>query len=363
MPGHDSAYDVCRKVNAVKIRLWPKQNRFRAAVLLLAVVLVPYVFSRLASPWRCLSVHTASNITAPDITAPDAGSSRSPTPDARLRIACYNIAHGRGTAVSNWEGGSRAERTRRLDRIAELIRGIDADVLVLNEVDFDSSWSHSVNQARYLAEKAGYPYWAEQRNLDFRILAWKWRFGNAILSKYPISNARVVDLPGYSNWETVLAGKKRGLVCDIALDDRAIRVVGVHLSHRSESLRVSSAAALVDIAAQSSLPTIVAGDLNSTPPGFPQSASDSSGNNAMATLDDSGRLRRNPIVTPPTDRDLTYPSVEPRCVIDWILIPPQWRFVQYGVEASRSSDHRPVRADVAPAETPIVPGGQSLNSE
>jgi endonuclease/exonuclease/phosphatase family metal-dependent hydrolase len=326
-------------VNSVKTRLWPKQNWLRAAMLLLAVVLVPYVFSRLASPWRCLSIHAA----------PDVVSSKSPAPGAQLRIACYNIAHGRGVAVSNWDGGSREERTHRLDQIAELIRGIDADVLVLNEVDFDSSWSHSVNQAQYLAEKAGYPYWAEQRNLDFRILTWKWRFGNAVLSKYPISNARVVDLPGYSTWETVSAGKKRGLVCDITLGDQVLRVAGVHFSHRSESLRVRSAAALVDIATGSSLPTIVAGDLNSTPPGFPQSASDSSGNNAIAILDGSGRLQRKPIATPPTNQDLTYHSVEPRCVIDWILIPPKWRFVQYGVELSHLSDHRPVYADVAPA--------------
>ncbi len=328
----------------MKIFLWPKQNWLRAAILLLAFVLVPYVFSRLASPWRCLSIHTTPGVV----------SSKSAPPGTQLRIACYNIAHGRGVAVSNWDGGSREERIRRLDQIAELVRTIDADVLVLNEVDFDSSWSYSVNQAQYIAAKAGYPYWAEQRNLDFRILIWKWRFGNAVLSKYPISDARVVDLPGYSTWETVLAGKKRGLICDIEVGDQVLRVVGAHLSHRSESLRVNSAAALVDIATGSRRPTIVAGDLNSTPPGFPESASDSRGNNAIATLDSSGCLQRKPIVTPPTNHDLTYHSVEPSRVIDWILIPPQWRFVQYGVELSHLSDHRPVYADVEPAATPSL---------
>ncbi len=324
--------------NSMKIFFCPKQNWLRAALLLLAVVLVPYVFSRLASPWRCLSIHAT----------PDAASSKSAAAGGQLRIACYNIAHGRGLAESNWDGGNREERIQRLDQIAELVRGIDADVLVLNEVDFDSSWSYSINQARYLAAKAGYPYWAEQRNLDFRILFWKWRFGNAVLSKYPISDAEVVDLPGYSTWETVLAGKKRGIICDIALGDRELRVVGVHLSHRSESLRVNAAEALVDIATAGRRPTIVAGDLNSTPPGFPESANDSSGDNAIATFDDSHCLQRKQIALPPTDHDLTYHSAEPSRVIDWVLIPTGWRFLEYSVEPSQLSDHRPVYADVAP---------------
>ena len=57
-----------------------------------------------------------------------------------------------------------------MDQIAALLRTINADVVVLNEVDFDSTWTHSVDEARYLAEKAGYPFLAEQRNIDYRVL-------------------------------------------------------------------------------------------------------------------------------------------------------------------------------------------------
>lgn len=322
----------------MKIRLWPKKRWTRAAVLLAAVLLVPYGFSRLASPWRCVTVFALPEARAV------------PGPSARLRVACYNVAHGRGTARSNRDGGNRARRLARLDRIAELLRSIDADVVVLNEVDFDSTWSHSVNQARYLAEKSGYAYRAEQRNLDFRILAWTWRFGNAVLSKHPIAGARVVDLPGYSTWETALAGKKRAVICDVLVGDETVRVIGAHLSHRSEALRVRSAALLADVAAQGALPTIVAGDLNSTPPDFPRSAGDENGNNAIKTFDDSGRFRRSPSTGPLAERDLTFHSADPRSVIDWILIPRDWRFLQYRVNPSQLSDHRPVYADMVPGE-------------
>jgi endonuclease/exonuclease/phosphatase family metal-dependent hydrolase len=266
----------------------------------------------------------------------------------QLRILCYNIAHGRGVAVSNWDGGDLAERIARLDQIADLLRRVDADVVVLNEVDFDSSWSYSVNQARYLAEKSSCPHWVEQRNLDFRIVIWKWRFGNAILSKYPITNAQVADLPGCSTWETVLAGKKRGVICDIQAGNRVVRLIGTHLSHRRESLRVSSAAAILDIATGSALPTFVAGDLNSTPPGFPKSVNDPSGNNAIATFDNAERFRRSPTNESLADNDLTFHAAEPSCVIDWILIPHDWHFLRYRVEPSQLSDHRPVHADAAP---------------
>ena len=321
----------------MKFRLWPHRRWLRVVLVglaVLAVLLCPYVFSRVASPWRRVSLHAR------------AGGEVEELPVAQLRVACYNIAHGRGLARSNWEGGGREERMTRLDRIADLLRRIDADVVVLNEVDFDCTWSNSVNQARHLAEKCGYPYRAEERNLDFRFLAWKWRFGNAILSRYPIANAEVVDLPGYSAWETVLAGKKRSILCDVRAGDRTVRVIGAHLSDRSESVRVRSAAALVNCATTSPWPTIVAGDMNSTPPGFPESATDPRGDNAIEIFDNSERFQRSPMHPPVAVGDLTFHSAEPGSIIDWVLIPPDWRFLQYGVESSQLSDHRPVYADV-----------------
>jgi endonuclease/exonuclease/phosphatase family metal-dependent hydrolase len=93
---------------------------------------------------------------------------------------------------------------------------------------------------------------------------------------------------------------------------------------------------------------MLAGDLNSTPPGFPRSVSNPHGNNAMATLDDSGCFQRKPTLPTLTDSNLTYHSVGPRSVIDWILIPSHWRFLRYRVALSQLSDHRPVYADVAP---------------
>ena len=311
-----------------------------AGLLILLVVFGPYLFSRVASPWRRLKVVGPSGPVSE-------ASAASPALDrsAPLRLVAYNIAHGRGLATSNWDGGDKVERLARLDAIAALLSEVDADIVVLNEVDFDSSWSHSVNQAAYLAEKAGYPYRVEERNLDFRMLGWTWRFGNAVLSRHPIVDAAVVDLPGFSTWETAAAGKKRAVQADVALGGLTVRVVGAHLSHRDEELRVRSAQQLTDLAQASSHSLIVAGDLNSTPPGFPQSVSDPSGANAVAVLDAGRAFLRHPLSTP-DPAAMTFHSDRPRSVIDWILIPSHWHFAAYRSIDTKLSDHRPVVASI-----------------
>ncbi len=307
------------------------------AILLLAIVFVPYGLSRVASPSRCVSVHSLADLNSD----PHEHSTHS-----ILRIVSYNIAHGRGLATSNWEGGTAEQRTTRLDQIADLLRTLDADIVVLNEVDFESSWSFSINQARYLAKRAGYSYWAEQRNLDFRILTWKWRFGNAILSKHPIVQAKVVDLPGFSTAETLLAGKKRGVLCTLDVNGKEVRIFGVHLSHRSEAIRAGSAKVILEMASSETMPTFVAGDLNSSPTGFPNSQSATDAGNAMDLLDASSLFQRRPERPSGAPAEGTYPSDQPQSIIDWILVPKNCQLLDYRVEPSTLSDHRPVVASL-----------------
>ena len=308
---------------------------FRAGVLALALTLFPYVFSRIASVWRCTTTYVA------DEPIPADGDNRS------LRVACYNLAHGRGQSRTNWTNEPPQLRLKRLDDIAELIRSVNADIVILNEVDFDSSWSHSLDQAQYLATAADYPYRVEQRNLDFRLLFWTWRFGNAILSRHPIKATRVLEFPGYSIFETLLVGKKRGIECSIEFADTQVVVAGVHLSHRSEALRARSTEFL---GAQ-----IIGGDFNSTPSGFPDSVADTAEGNAMDRIDTQLGFSRRPRNPPANTSELTFHSAKPKSVIDWILVSDDWHFVEYDVIPSLLSDHRMVVAEVIPAVNSAVP--------
>lgn len=320
-----------------------QRRRIRLALILAtAIVVLPYFQSRF---------YAAANRLRSFGPIPAAA----PTPKSKLaeqyatdlRIAAYNIAHGRGLAESNFNGGSPEQRLERLEKIAELLRSLDADVVVLNEVDFDSSWSGGVNQAAFLAREAGYRYRVEERNLDVRFLTWTWRFGNAILSKHPIESAAVIDLPGYSTTETWLAGKKRGLSATINANGKLLQVLGVHLSHRSETLRARSADQLVDIAAASKTPTIIVGDLNSTPSGFPNFQTSADSRNAIDILS-AAPFSRHPLQPPVNNDALTFHSAAPKSIIDWILIPDDWQFSNYRVLLSELSDHRPVATEISP---------------
>ena len=321
---------------------WPRRLRYRVLLIVLACLLAfvvgPYLYSRAMSPSRALESAVLDSVKADDLPANEG--------PGVLRIACYNIAHGRGLAESNWGGGTRAQREQRLDEIAALLREVDADVVVLNECDFDASWSHSVNQATYLAERAAYPYVVSLRNLDFRVGFWTWRFGNAVLSRYPIAETREIDQPGYAKWETVTAGKKRTLFCEIGVGEQRVGIAAIHLSHRSEGLRADSAQNLVNFAKFYNHPLILAGDFNSAPSGFPGSQADLHGRNALDVIDGAGLFQRRP-KQPPTDpADYTFRSDNPTRVIDWVLVSHHFVIQNYQIVDSPLSDHRPIVAEV-----------------
>ena len=266
--------------------------------------------------------------------------------NGRLRVVTFNIAHGRGLARSNWQLGGKEAQLNRLNQIAALLRDERADIVVLNEVDFDAIWSSSVNQARYIAEKAGFPFLAEQRNFDMAIPFISLRWGNAILSKHPIKNPRGVNFAAYANWERILAGHKKGLLCEIQLSEGSItRLLGLHLDSRSESTRLLAAEQIEKIRAESKTPLIVAGDMNSGPVGFPGVGLTPDGQTSMSYLLARGAYRTAPLTEPGPD-DYTFPAANPTKVIDWILVTQEWEIISRTVLFRLFSDHNAVLMEI-----------------
>lgn len=311
-----------------------KRRWFAAVVVLL--VLGPYLTSRALSPTRRVRVISSAGET---------GDPPQPSAEATVRVAAYNIAHGRGPIDDNWAEAGEA-KPARVERIAAFLKGLRADVVVLNEVDFNSTWSGHHNQAAAIAEAAGYPYRVEQRNLDFRLLYGSWKFGNAILSRFPIERAELVDFPAWRTWEDWLAGHKRGVVATLRIDDkRVFRLLAVHLESRDEAARVASARRIIELAGASSTPLVAAGDFNSTPaPGLAWNRT-AGGENAMRILTASTAFHGLPRRAD-DPQALSYPSGAPERAIDWILIPQDWSYVEHRAISADLSDHRPVVATI-----------------
>lgn len=267
--------------------------------------------------------------------------------DGRLRIGIYNIAHGRGTAGANWRASyQKQECADRLAAIGELLRSEKLDIIVLNEVDFDSIWSHNVNQAQTIARAAGFPFVMEQRNIDTSVPFVSLRFGNAVLSRYPIEDASLIRFPGFKLWETLVAGKKEGGLCTIRLaGDLRVRVMAIHLEHRWEPTRLLAAERIEAAREASELPLILGGDFNSTLKGYPYMQPDKDGRTAVSWLLETSGYKTLP-AGPLDPADFTFSSVEPEAVIDWILVPPDWTIISRQVIDTQLSDHRPVIMEV-----------------
>ncbi len=314
-----------------------------ALLFLLSFLSSWLLISRLNSSGRQIVIRTLQ----PHTSHPSASQKRS-----SFTLAIYNIAHGRGPLDGNMGGGNKQARADRLAEIAQWINANDWDVVVLNEVDFDATWSHGVNQAEILAKAAGMPYWVEQRNLDFSLPFFALRFGNAVLSKFPIGHPRIVDFPAYSSIENALAGKKKGLLCTLDLGpDQSVDLFAVHLEHRDEGVRVRSAKVIDALRQGLERPLILAGDFNSSPPEFPNAVQNNKGETALSFLLQTGAYRTQP-ESPPGPDGLTFSSTKPQLLIDWILTPQGWAFENYKVHQITLSDHRPVSATLkGPDET------------
>ncbi|MBI3633497.1 MAG: endonuclease/exonuclease/phosphatase family protein [Candidatus Vogelbacteria bacterium] len=175
-----------------------------------------------------------------------------------LKIGTYNIAHGRGTAKSNWGGGSGRERLDRLAAIAKVIKPLD--VVVLNEVDFTAPWTLWLqNQAMTLKELGKFCHLATAMNN--RVI---WHCGLAILSRHPIIDSEVIRLPQYLKWWKSFGYRKDALAATIQLpDDQLIKIIAVHLDYHSDSkVRRPSAEILIDYAKKQTVPVVMAGDFN-----------------------------------------------------------------------------------------------------
>lgn len=97
----------------------------------------------------------------------------------KLRILSYNMHRAIGF-----------DRKFAPERIVEILKNHDADIVLLQEVDEGAPRSRELKLAQELAEALDYPYYAMGHNVTLR----KGKYGNATLSRLPIIQERNIDL-------------------------------------------------------------------------------------------------------------------------------------------------------------------------
>src|SRR5262249_36068508 len=208
-----------------------------------------------------------------------------------MRIATYNIC------------GSRARRhAGHIERVAEVIRSLRADVVGLQEVYEGAPGGRYGNQPRHLEELTGmrcifWPHLSLRGN----------QYGNAVLTCGKVGPAAMYRLPGS------LLQPRAVIEVAIHLDGLEIDFFCTHLVHFGAVMTRSRGRQLAEVARRVSArsrPRILVGDLNT----------------GWSSLDLAALARAG--LYPVCDQEVrTYPARRPRYCLDHIFTARTWQCV------------------------------------
>lgn len=290
-----------------------------------------------------------------------------------LKVVSYNIHFGVGLN-GNTTKIDKKSYEKRLDKIANILKDIDADIAFLQEVDFDSERSHFIDQANYLASKAGYSYITKapthrkKVHLFYNNIVGKIELGLCVLSKYPIEHSETMifdyskQIPFFAKWLYDAHGAQK---CVIKYQQKPITIINVHLEPWDQEARLEQINVIIKFwLNHQSFPTIIAGDFNSISP-------NSSKKNGYYLLDapwfidnDSFDIKNDKTI--PTlmnlgfkealpsklslnhKKNYTYPSSGPLEKLDYIFVGNKARIIDGYIykEAKTASDHLPIVARI-----------------
>lgn len=250
----------------------------------------------------------------------------------QLRLLSYNIQAGTTTGkyreylTRSWRQVlPNNQRIANLDAIAELVAGYD--IVALQEVDCGSLRSGFLNQAKYLATHARFPFWNHQANRKVGMLA---HAGNGLLSRIAPSLVEEHRLPG------AIPGRG-AMIIRFGQGEQALWLVILHLAlgRRARAQQFEYVAGLV----REYPHVVVMGDLNTGP-----------GSRELRSFCDQAGL----II--PDRHILTFPSWQPQRAIDHILVSPNMDIAELEVLPANYSDHRPLSMTVNLDVDVVLPG-------
>lgn len=197
--------------------------------------------------------------------------------DSVFSIITYNIGYLSG--MTNNQAVERGKElfTKNLIRLKRQLETIDADILALQEIDFNASRSYNVNQLKEVMSTR-YPYAAKAINWDEHYLPFPYGMpskhfgklisGQSIISKFKITNherlvlKRVDDLPFYQKKFYL---DRLAQAIKIIINDREVVVINIHLEAFNKATRNQQADQVIELfnKYKNDYPTILLGDFNS----------------------------------------------------------------------------------------------------
>lgn len=238
--------------------------------------------------------------------------------DRTLRVVTYNIHYGEGT-----------DGVLDLGRIAENLAG--ADIALLTEVDVNWARSGHVDQPRRIAALGGFPYVAFAPSLILPSGNGFALYGNAVLSRFPITRAERHLLPRPINREP-----RSVLLVELDLLGTPVTTLVTHLGLNAEE-RMNQVRSIGELIRMADGPVILGGDFNARP-NAPEirylHAYVADSHNVLAPAD--------PTAAP------TFPYPNPTARIDYLFTSPDLapHVRHHEVPHVAGSDHLPVLMEI-----------------
>jgi endonuclease/exonuclease/phosphatase family metal-dependent hydrolase len=245
--------------------------------------------------------------------------------------------------VVNWN----INRGLRLQGVIEFLATAKADVVLLQESDLNARRTHHLNVAKEIAQKLqlNYVFGREFQELTQGSRASPAYHGQATLSRWPLSNSRILRFQKQSNfWHPrwflpeiepfqERIGGRLALVCETTIAGKRVVTYNVHLESKGDdALRCSQMEETLEDARryEKGTPIVLAGDFN-----FDVSGGSASTAIRQAQFQDAFANQHVP-TTP-------HSFLEPGRSIDWIFIRGPIHATSASVHSSISaSDHYPL---------------------
>ena len=239
-------------------------------------------------------------------------------PQPPLRVLTYNI-----------HAGKDAGGVDNLERVAEIIRTNEADIVLLQEVDRMTTRSGGVDQFDELMRRTGL-HGAFGKSLDYQ----GGQYGIAILSRWPVRAQETIPLP--TDPVQLRAGgsiePRIALAAEIASPRGTLHVVNTHIdASREDRWRLQETTYLLPVVTKRQRGFVLAGgDLNSEPDTAVQKKIRAAGLRDL--WDECGG-----------GNSLTFPASVPVKRIDYVYAyRKNVRCTSARVLETEASDHRPV---------------------
>jgi endonuclease/exonuclease/phosphatase family metal-dependent hydrolase len=229
-----------------------------------------------------------------------------------FRVMSYNIHHAEGR-------GGKID----VERIAELIKAQNADIVALQEVDRGVARTGRRDLIAELARLTEMNF-CFGKNIDYQ----GGDYGNAILTRFPILEST------NTHYRMLSKREQRGLLAAVLeVDGQRVLFLNTHLDYlKGDAQRLANVTQVKELLkAYPGLPVILCGDFNDTP-------GDRTYNRLSEFLQDAWKEAGE-------RSGFTFPSADPAKRIDYIWISKQVQPIRTWLPDSKASDHLPIVAE------------------